>query len=212
MIRRPPRSTLFPYTTLFRSHLRAALDFAGVESGERAVHRAYPSRVPPRDPRQPDPLPFRDNDGRIDAGSVVSLQTDLVAAGGDAVSRNAAVVDALAVDQQRSPGARHDVQDAGRFGQQRDADDRGDSRQDLHGETRGQVPGCGSDDIVAARREASRLAASQELIRTDPRGDGDGPTGQTDYAGSLAGCGRPLEVRSRDEPVARSRIDKGPGG
>src|SRR5258708_8607128 len=34
MIRRPPRSTLFPYTTLFRSHrgerraLRCALDFA----------------------------------------------------------------------------------------------------------------------------------------------------------------------------------------
>src|SRR3712207_8418494 len=26
MIRRPPRSTLFPYTTLFRSHLRDALD------------------------------------------------------------------------------------------------------------------------------------------------------------------------------------------
>src|SRR5256886_13940748 len=25
MIRRPPRSTLFPYTTLFRSHARAAL-------------------------------------------------------------------------------------------------------------------------------------------------------------------------------------------
>src|SRR5438045_4376367 len=25
MIRRPPRSTLFPYTTLFRSHLRAAV-------------------------------------------------------------------------------------------------------------------------------------------------------------------------------------------
>src|SRR3712207_7953962 len=24
MIRRPPRSTLFPYTTLFRSHIRAA--------------------------------------------------------------------------------------------------------------------------------------------------------------------------------------------
>src|SRR5574341_842562 len=32
MIRRPPRSTLFPYTTLFRSHERLALsaiDFAG---------------------------------------------------------------------------------------------------------------------------------------------------------------------------------------
>src|SRR5256885_8113436 len=27
MIRRPPRSTLFPYTTLFRSHARASGDF-----------------------------------------------------------------------------------------------------------------------------------------------------------------------------------------
>src|SRR5260221_10820223 len=26
MIRRPPRSTLFPYTTLFRSHLRASVN------------------------------------------------------------------------------------------------------------------------------------------------------------------------------------------
>src|SRR2546429_6701744 len=31
MIRRPPRSTLFPYTTLFRSHLRIAL---AVQIGE----------------------------------------------------------------------------------------------------------------------------------------------------------------------------------
>src|SRR2546422_8298576 len=31
MIRRPPRSTLFPYTTLFRSHLRA---LHGGEGGE----------------------------------------------------------------------------------------------------------------------------------------------------------------------------------
>src|SRR3712207_8877631 len=30
MIRRPPRSTLFPYTTLFRSHLRQALSEAEV--------------------------------------------------------------------------------------------------------------------------------------------------------------------------------------
>src|SRR3989441_3557210 len=29
MIRRPPRSTLFPYTTLFRSHLRHLLQAAG---------------------------------------------------------------------------------------------------------------------------------------------------------------------------------------
>src|SRR2546429_1929993 len=33
MIRRPPRSTLFPYTTLFRSHLRAFLRFL-VSTGE----------------------------------------------------------------------------------------------------------------------------------------------------------------------------------
>src|SRR5205823_3622322 len=30
MIRRPPRSTLFPYTTLFRSDLRERCDFAGM--------------------------------------------------------------------------------------------------------------------------------------------------------------------------------------
>src|SRR5215510_15741040 len=42
MIRRPPRSTLFPYTTLFRSHARrvrlwrGVADFAG---GARARHR-----------------------------------------------------------------------------------------------------------------------------------------------------------------------------
>src|SRR2546427_2717391 len=31
MIRRPPRSTLFPYTTLFRSHLALALGDLGVD-------------------------------------------------------------------------------------------------------------------------------------------------------------------------------------
>src|SRR2546427_9851683 len=31
MIRRPPRSTLFPYTTLFRSHLAAEAAAAGAE-------------------------------------------------------------------------------------------------------------------------------------------------------------------------------------
>src|SRR5260221_6111004 len=30
MIRRPPRSTLFPYTTLFRSHARAENEFTGI--------------------------------------------------------------------------------------------------------------------------------------------------------------------------------------
>src|SRR2546428_4279623 len=32
MIRRPPRSTLFPYTTLFRSNYRARLDVSTTES------------------------------------------------------------------------------------------------------------------------------------------------------------------------------------
>src|SRR2546422_11533385 len=35
MIRRPPRSTLFPYTTLFRSDLS---DHAGVQGNEGDVH------------------------------------------------------------------------------------------------------------------------------------------------------------------------------
>src|SRR5436853_5376992 len=33
MIRRPPRSTLFPYTTLFRSHLREDVGLEHVEPG-----------------------------------------------------------------------------------------------------------------------------------------------------------------------------------
>src|SRR2546426_7556260 len=38
MIRRPPRSTLFPYTTLFRSHTHEQRH-DGEEHHERAVHR-----------------------------------------------------------------------------------------------------------------------------------------------------------------------------
>src|SRR2546422_11584720 len=34
MIRRPPRSTLFPYTTLFRSHMDHASEVAGVLDSE----------------------------------------------------------------------------------------------------------------------------------------------------------------------------------
>src|SRR3712207_7818448 len=59
MIRRPPRSTLFPYTTLFRSALlhlvdagaavvdgRVAVLDAGREHEPRARHRAAPIRSP----------------------------------------------------------------------------------------------------------------------------------------------------------------------
>src|SRR2546430_16189426 len=45
MIRRPPRSTLFPYTTLFRSPHRAP------ESGSRRRHRGCPASS-----RSPRPL------------------------------------------------------------------------------------------------------------------------------------------------------------
>src|SRR3712207_7247849 len=40
MIRRPPRSTLFPYTTLFRSH--AGVEITGSTAGA-LVHPAMPS-------------------------------------------------------------------------------------------------------------------------------------------------------------------------
>src|SRR5256884_4140587 len=55
MIRRPPRSTLFPYTTLFRSHLRARVGTAArvepaagagapLRSGQRVGARLLPDR------------------------------------------------------------------------------------------------------------------------------------------------------------------------
>src|SRR5256885_5970357 len=37
MIRRPPRSTLFPYTTLFRSQLRKLVDFAAIKKAKLRV-------------------------------------------------------------------------------------------------------------------------------------------------------------------------------
>src|SRR3712207_8861276 len=45
MIRRPPRSTLFPYTTLFRSALEA---LRGVEGGEDASIIGEVREEPPR--------------------------------------------------------------------------------------------------------------------------------------------------------------------
>src|SRR5437879_11044830 len=44
MLRRPPRSTLFPYTTLFRSQ---------VEQGVRGLDRIVEKLPPIHDPRQP---------------------------------------------------------------------------------------------------------------------------------------------------------------
>src|SRR2546429_3221799 len=48
MIRRPPRSTLFPYTTLFRSHTAAHNDGARPVRPERRAHRdAHRTEEPP---------------------------------------------------------------------------------------------------------------------------------------------------------------------
>src|SRR3712207_9510610 len=45
MIRRPPRSTLFPYTTLFRSQrVRAESERAAMLEREHAAHRAVEER------------------------------------------------------------------------------------------------------------------------------------------------------------------------
>src|SRR3712207_8397974 len=58
MIRRPPRSTLFPYTTLFRS-LHAALARRPEHVGRPAPERA---RAGDRRLRRPDPRPVRGRD------------------------------------------------------------------------------------------------------------------------------------------------------
>src|SRR2546425_3742674 len=49
MIRRPPRSTLFPYTTLFRSGQREAALGTGVALGEERRFRASRPSPLPRD-------------------------------------------------------------------------------------------------------------------------------------------------------------------
>src|SRR2546426_8309415 len=74
MIRRPPRSTLFPYTTLFRSHLRAGGIAAALQPvpqrARRHQHRpgSLSSRVrrrhPPGRPEVLGPRECRDRDGQ----------------------------------------------------------------------------------------------------------------------------------------------------
>src|SRR2546428_6099366 len=51
MIRRPPRSTLFPYTTLFRSRL--------AETGRRPSRQSVRSRLGRRSPSEVLPRPIR---------------------------------------------------------------------------------------------------------------------------------------------------------
>src|SRR2546427_7573873 len=50
MIRRPPRSTLFPYTTLFRSHLPPSPDTRSVGDTRRSESNAAAAKIFARDP------------------------------------------------------------------------------------------------------------------------------------------------------------------
>src|SRR5260370_7855867 len=49
MIRRPPRSTLFPYTTLFRSNAGLGIKVAVIDTGIDSRHQAFndPALTPP---------------------------------------------------------------------------------------------------------------------------------------------------------------------
>src|SRR5437773_8921118 len=53
LLRRPPRSTLFPYTTLFRSSACARYDGRGARSRVRKPRRCGTSCSPPPRPRAP---------------------------------------------------------------------------------------------------------------------------------------------------------------
>src|SRR3712207_7215600 len=53
MIRRPPRSTLFPYTTLFRSARGGGPELAHALQGRRAHQRHDPQQPPGREGREP---------------------------------------------------------------------------------------------------------------------------------------------------------------
>src|SRR2546422_7709431 len=54
MIRRPPRSTLFPYTTLFRSHPGTGREQGQTPAGAVSPRSHRPARVPARRPLDRD--------------------------------------------------------------------------------------------------------------------------------------------------------------
>src|SRR2546430_6107347 len=67
MIRRPPRSTLFPYTTLFRS--RMAMDFAGVHLENTGVVHFRTSR----DSLDIEPVTFQGKDTNLQIAGAVQF-------------------------------------------------------------------------------------------------------------------------------------------
>src|SRR3712207_7904091 len=67
MIRRPPRSTLFPYTTLFRSHVG---EDKQDEAGERPAygHAPAPAVAPAPGEQQPEGEPRQHREDRLVVG------------------------------------------------------------------------------------------------------------------------------------------------
>src|SRR3712207_8590224 len=73
MIRRPPRSTLFPYTTLFRSHglddeVGVGEDVLGQRAGDQALELVEPVLVQPAAPGQLVQLAVHVGHALVDAG------------------------------------------------------------------------------------------------------------------------------------------------
>src|SRR5437016_13785295 len=80
MIRRPPRSTLFPYTTLFRSQnwkagLQCEMGGAALERKQITGSRAGLLRKDDEGPPSPEP-PERRLDGRRTPGAVLAVDRD----------------------------------------------------------------------------------------------------------------------------------------
>src|SRR4051812_49944209 len=80
MIRRPPRSTLFPYTTLFRSRRRAfhqrhaAAHLAGPDGGDHPRHEpAAVSPLPSAAPCDPEPAAGRSEEHTSELQSHVNI-------------------------------------------------------------------------------------------------------------------------------------------
>src|SRR3712207_7142795 len=80
MIRRPPRSTLFPYTTLFRSLLAGPLGPAGQRAGRPvgSRHGAEPGLAAPRGLQRHGTLPLVPAVGRVQIGKSTRLNSSHV--------------------------------------------------------------------------------------------------------------------------------------
>src|SRR2546426_8565159 len=79
MIRRPPRSTLFPYTTLFRSRRPRHHGVAHHPAGRTPQHRGIAERLDVRSQLElpgPDPPPRRDRDRALEPDGVADGRSE----------------------------------------------------------------------------------------------------------------------------------------